>query len=735
MIPPFGTGSAGDNGLYGGQLQPCGVFFAALAVVLAYDFQEHRATSEGQAAMASIIWGLFLRGLALTYLISFASLRGQIVGLSGAHGLFPAAAMLRRVRLDFPRDRFWRWVHFPAGWLWLSCSDAALHATCFAGMLVSALAAFGVGSGLSPLLFMSAYCIWIMLSTASNATLGYPWDCLLAEMGLLCGLLLPPLAPLDFGSGASLGCAGGVVPCRSAVWSVRLLLVKVVLGMGKMKFSQGWAHPDNRLYLKHFLSWQPLPTPVARWAQVGLGRLMLPDQLWVAMHYAMWVAEVPIPALFLSSSLTLRTLAAISTIALQVGIQLSGNYGTFNVLTALLALPLLASDALMPPTAEGLIGAAEGLSGAAGAGAVVPGFAVEQDSPLRVLAAVALALLSLIHFPHNSYTTNAWPFLPDEQLVTSMQPCSLQPVLRVLLAACRALAPWHISHAYGVFTPRALRDCTSARRVLRIQQSFDDGRTWQEVTTRYNPCASVLAGSQGHPASPSSTRRLPRDRQALHFFAPTQPRLDHHLFYESFEIDLQLTAQTNPYFSGSSFLLPRLAQRLAEQVPSVCALLRFLPTTAPRSAPPAGLVPTSEVTQVQVDRSWVRFATPGEFAATGVIWVDVDNKPKSTYGASRIRDEFRVAPNASMAQPRRAQPSTELPPFEDLPKLEGWWLDLAHQKANERILPSATEARRTGREDINQSADATPSDEDGQVQDKMVKMDAMILNHQSYSIK
>ena len=428
--------------------------------------------------------------------------------------------------------------------------------------------------------------------------------------------------------------------------------------------------------------------------------------VWVLLHYAMWVAEVPLPALYLSPSLPLRAFAALLTIALQVGIQLSGNYGTFNVLTALLALPLFASDC--DPTSS----------------------AASRATTLA--ACLAINVIGLLHFPHNSYTTNAWPFLPDDAMVDGMRPPYLRRPIRWLLVLFRALAPWHIAHAYGVFTPRALRDCTLARRVLRIEVSQDRGATWRQLTTRFNPCASIDGvgdASDAHrgratvddtdqgvrsPAPSWRQARWLRLRQSLDFFAPHQPRLDHHLFYEAFEIDLQLTAQYNPYFSASAFLLPRLAQRLMEGAPEVCELLRILPTAQEeqQQAAAAAAAAAAEggkgilhpsphplregASNIRMVRSWARFATAEERRRTGALWVDVE-PPPTTYGAAKVLDHFDlVADGPSAARQGRTQPSVFLPPFEELPKLEGAWASLARNRTQAQILEAVNGSSSSG---------------------------------------
>ena len=163
-----------------------------------------------------------------------------------------------------------------------------------------------------------------MLGTACPL-LQYPWDCLLSEVGFAAGLLLPALQPLYTaavavpgtplqpgvtcepvqGSGGGLTLAAAAGPDWLAALVLRVLLVRVVLGMGKLTFSSGWADPENMLYLKRFMAWQPLPTPLAWWLHS-----VVPDAVWAGLHYATWVLAVPLPALYLSSDHATRCVAA-----------------------------------------------------------------------------------------------------------------------------------------------------------------------------------------------------------------------------------------------------------------------------------------------------------------------------------------------------------------------------------------------------------------------------------------
>ena len=585
-VVPTQDASNGDNGMYGGQLQPCLAFLATLAAVLCA--APHAAgAAGGSRAWDQLVWGLSTRGVACAYTIAFVSLRLQIVGLAGRRGLYPVGSMLERMRSDMPAT-LPRCVHFPVCWLWWSASDDMLRATCTAGAALGVLAAYG-GVASRAALFGSWVC-WIVL-TAACPLLGYPWDGLLCEVGITCAALLPPLAPLA-GTLRSVGFARSVTPSAVGVWALRLLLVRVMFGMGKFKFSRGWMHDENRLYLKWFLSWQPLPTPLA-WAM----QTRIPDAAWRAVHAAMWLVEVPMPALFLARSWRWRAPAAAATIGLQLSIHLVGNYGLFNVLCALLALPLLATDAHAAHGAQSDGVASGGASDGASDGTLASGGAAPASAWQCVVFGV-VTFLGLIELPHNSYSTNAWLHL----VPTAQLPPAARRVAEALLTVLRALKPLHLAHGFGVFTPRALRNFARARLVLRVHVRLNGGREWLPLATRFN---SAAGGGR------------------LQFFAPHQPRLDHHLFYEGVQVDLTPTVQTNPYFLGSAGLLLRLAQCILDGAPHATRLL----------LPDGQLPPGATIDAIAMRREWVRFSTPEERRATGAWWVDT---PPAEYAAEEV---------------------------------------------------------------------------------------------------
>ena len=240
----------GDNGLYGGQGQPC-LFFGltlGMVVILSPSTSDNTESNADVVESSLQIYGVFLRLVGAAFTIAFTSLRMQILGLAGSRGLYPASSMLHQARVDMP-SLFPRCALLPALWLWASSSDMALCRTCEAGICMSLSVVYG-GSG-SPVGLFAAWVTWVVLTTACPL-LQYPWDCLLSETGSGNAPSASSSIALGVGCCSIAHLASDLGPFASG---------NVMFGKGKLP--TGWNHPDHSLYLKYFMSWQPLPTPPA----------------------------------------------------------------------------------------------------------------------------------------------------------------------------------------------------------------------------------------------------------------------------------------------------------------------------------------------------------------------------------------------------------------------------------------------------------------------------------------
>src|SRR5437868_3671570 len=83
---------------------------------------------------------IFLRGLALIYLIAFLSLLPQLSGLIGSYGILPAHDFLEGIHSDYGGSSY---ALFPT-LAWLSSSDTFLFVIVWSGIVLSVLLLIGV---------------------------------------------------------------------------------------------------------------------------------------------------------------------------------------------------------------------------------------------------------------------------------------------------------------------------------------------------------------------------------------------------------------------------------------------------------------------------------------------------------------------------------------------------------------------------------------------------------------
>nr|MDQ3037379.1 lipase maturation factor family protein [Myxococcota bacterium] len=457
----------------------------------------------------ALVFGIGLRLLAAVQLIAFASLWRDVLGLAGARGISPVAEVLRASRRDFGWRRF---VYFPS-LLHLASSDRALRGWIALGAAASCVAL--VGGPWTPVAFAIAWLVYLSYDVAVD--LLYPWDALLLEAGLL-AVLAPPLALLP-----SLALEVPAHPMLT--WAFRFLAFRVVFGFGKYKFFGPGKLSTG--YLESFLVTQPLPRPL------GLRLQRLPLPLHQAALAVLFLIEVLSPWLWLGPP-ALRWIPTVLVGALMLGIQLTGNFGFFNVAT--IAIGVIAAT----PTASALDLAL-----------ARPPFAL--DAP-HVLACALLAL-GLCHLPFHSWVSRSWMYWPGLRRIGG-------GVLAPVLAIVRALAPFRVVHAYGVFGPES----GPPGQWVPVFEATLDGRGWAPYRYRHYPSDASFAGAS---------------------VSPSFPRFDHALVYEAMGLGLgnlmgAVVGGGNPYRASRALFLERVQRRLLEGSGDVLALFESAPFGAAR---------------------------------------------------------------------------------------------------------------------------------------------------------
>jgi predicted DCC family thiol-disulfide oxidoreductase YuxK/uncharacterized membrane protein YphA (DoxX/SURF4 family) len=392
------------------------------------------------AAATRLLWGasaerpryrrtraIFLRALGLCYVAAFASLAVQVDGLIGSRGILPAKEFLKSAGAILGRWRYWEVPSL----LWLDASDRALHLLCWGGVGLGALLVAGVAPRACLALLWLGY---LSLVSVGDPFLGYQWDSLLLEAGLM-GVLLAP-------GGVLLDRAGE--PSRAAVWLVRWLLFRLMLLSGVVKLTSGDPVWQAWEAMRYHYETQPLPASTS----------------WYFHNLPPWVQTASVGFVFwteLACSLLIfaprrpRLVAFASLVLFQVLILASGNYGFFNLLTIALCLVLVEDRDWGRPADDAALSTPRARWRRAALGAAV---------------AVIVAVTTM-----EAVDRVTWSI----------------PFPGPLEALRRAAAPLRSLNAYGLFAVM-----TTERPEIVVEGSAD-GETWSPYRFRWKPGDAAVA--------------------------------------------------------------------------------------------------------------------------------------------------------------------------------------------------------------------------------------------------
>lgn len=245
---------------------------------------------------------LFLRLLGLIYLAAFGSFWPQIRGLTGSHGIVPAAQLLLAMREQLGARRI---VELPT-LFWFGVSDAALVWVCMAGCVAALLLVIGLFPR-----WTAAACFAFYLSIVSigQPFTAFQWDALLLEAGFLALFAGTPWL----------------------VWAYRFLIFRLNFESGAVKLLSHDPNWRNFHALRFHFMTQPLPTPLAYYAY------RLPTWMLDSMTAATLIIELGAPFLLFGPR-RVRQIGVGLLMLLQFVILLTGNYAFFNLLTLALCL-------------------------------------------------------------------------------------------------------------------------------------------------------------------------------------------------------------------------------------------------------------------------------------------------------------------------------------------------------------------------------------------------------------
>jgi len=267
---------------------------------------------------------VFLRLLAVTYLIAFWSLATQILGLAGSQGVLSAGDFLKGAAQYYGPSHFWQIPTL----CWLNHSDGFLLFLCYAGMACSTLLFFGVVPCVSAAVLWALY---LSLAGVGQDFLGFQWDNLLLEAGFLAIFLFPLRLSRP--------------PSKAIIWLLRWLLFRLMFESGVVKLLSGdfnWANLTALTY--HYLT-QPLPNVISWYFY------QLPVWFHKLSCAVVLVVEVLVPFLIFCGRRA-RRVAFYVFIVFQALIILTGNYCFFNLLTIALCFTLFDGPDVKPSRAH-----------------------------------------------------------------------------------------------------------------------------------------------------------------------------------------------------------------------------------------------------------------------------------------------------------------------------------------------------------------------------------------------
>ena len=270
----------------------------SLRALLAEPAAEHRVASE-----------LFVRGLAIVYVIAFASLAVQIDGLAGPDGILPFGRALSRALAGYGYSAVWQIPTL----FWLGSSDWALLGASLAGVVIAVLLLVGIGH--RRLLLIALYVLYLSLYQAGQIFTSFQWDSLLLECGFLAIFL-----------------AG--TPTRVVVWLYHWLLFRLRFESGWFKLASGDPTWRDFSALDYYFETQPLPHAGSWYAH------QLPHTWLHAGVGFTYLAELIVPFLIFLPR-PFRIFAAAVTIVAQLLIIATSNHNFINLLTILLCLFVL----------------------------------------------------------------------------------------------------------------------------------------------------------------------------------------------------------------------------------------------------------------------------------------------------------------------------------------------------------------------------------------------------------
>lgn len=457
----------------------------------------------------ALVRRVFLIAIALVYGCAFSSLWFQILGLAGSNGVMPAAQMMEALQQQAEAGQL-GWTRYGQSptLFWCNASDGFLQFICGCGTGLSLLVLVGIAPRICLALLWFFY---LSLLQICPLFLGYQWDVLLLETGLLAiffapGRLWTWRKPQD-------------EPSRVVLWLLRWLLFRLMFRSGCVKLLSGDVTWHELSALTFHYETQPLPTWIGWYAH------QLPAWAQTFSTLLMFGIELIVPfCIFLPRRI--RMAAGWLMIGFMGLIALTGNYCFFNILTAVLCLTLFDDQglrALVPSRWRRSWASAQASDARAGdrerfsTDGIYSTIAFWRQICGKVAVGFLAAIIGVVTLEQLASTFNA--SIPCREMAKWVH---------------RQVAPLASVNNYGLFA------VMTTNRMEIVIEGSTDGQTWAAYEFKHKPGAL--------------------DRRPG-FVAPHQPRLDWQMWFAALS-----TYRNNPW-------LINLCVRLLEGAPEVLRLL------------------------------------------------------------------------------------------------------------------------------------------------------------------
>jgi lipase maturation factor 1 len=268
---------------------------------------------------------IFARALGVIFFCAFGSLALQVRGLIGSRGIVPAREFLEAAQTQLGATAYWEVPTL----CWLSASDGFLVALSVIGVLLSAVLTVG---------FYPRFCaifLWLLylsLTSVASPFLGFQWDALLLETGLLAIFLFPHGRQPNWRRMNAVPRIAHILLC----W----LLFRLMFESGVVKLASRDPTWWSLSALDYHFETQPLPI----WTSWYVNQT--PHWLLAFATLFVFAVEFVAPCLMVAPR-RFRHWAAGVMISLQLVIFATGNYAFFNLLTIALCA-LLFDDEFWP---------------------------------------------------------------------------------------------------------------------------------------------------------------------------------------------------------------------------------------------------------------------------------------------------------------------------------------------------------------------------------------------------